>query len=129
MNQGTNAVFTVNGVSANNSSNTITDFAPGLSLTIVGAGNATVSTQTDRTQIATALGNIAADYNGVVANLATQFGEAAGVLSGSVAVRSVQQALRDVTGFQGSGTIKSMVEVGLELDSKGLMTFKPAFSI
>ena len=69
------------------------------------------------------MGNIAADYNGVVANLATQFGEAAGVLSGSVAVRSVQQALRNVTGFQGSGTIKSMVEVGLELDSKGLMTF------
>ncbi len=122
VNQGTNAVFTVNGVSANNSSNTITDFAPGLSLTIVGAGSATVSTQTDRTQISTALGNIAADYNGVVANLATQFGEAAGVLSGSVAVRSVQQALRNVTGFQGSGTIKSMVEVGLELDSKGLMT-------
>ena len=123
VNQGTNAVFTVNGVSANNSSNTITDFAPGLSLTIVGAGNATVSTQSDRTQISTALGNIAADYNAVVANLGTQFGEAAGVLSGSVAVRAVQQALRDLTSFQGSGTIKSMVEVGLELDSKGLMTF------
>ena len=123
VNQGTNAVFTVNGVSANNSSNTITDFAPGLSLTIVGAGSATVSTQTDRTQISTALGNIAADYNAVVASLGAQFGETAGVLSGSVAVRAVQQALRNVTGFQGSGAIKSMVEVGLELDSKGLMTF------
>ena len=123
VNQGTNAVFTVNGVSADNSSNTITDFAPGLSLTIVGAGNATVSTQTDRTQVSTALGNVAADYNAVVANLGTQFGEAAGVLSGSVAVRAVQQALRDVTSFQGSGAIKSMVELGLELDSKGLMTF------
>ena len=123
VNQGTNAVFTVNGVSADNSSNTITDFAPGLSLTIVGAGNATVSTQTDRTQISTALGNVAADYNAVVAKLGAQFGEAAGVLSGSVAVRAVQQALRDVTSFQGSGAIKSMVELGLELDNKGLMTF------
>ena len=123
VNQGTNAVFTVDGVSANNSSNTITDFAPGLSLTIVGAGNATVSTQTDRTQLSTALGNIAADYNGVVAKLGQQFGDAAGVLSGSIAVRAVQQALRNVTGFQGSGAIKSIVELGLELDSKGLMTF------
>ncbi len=123
VNQGTNAVFTVNGVSADNSSNTITDFAPGLSLTIVGAGSATVSTQTDRTQISTALGNVAADYNAVVAKLGAQFGEAAGVLSGSIAVRAVQQALRDVTSFQGSGAIKSMVELGLELDSKGLMTF------
>jgi flagellar hook-associated protein 2 len=122
-NQGTNAVFTVNGLPVNNSGNTITDFAPGLTLTIEDAGLTTVSIATDRSAISSALANVAADYNLAVAKLQTQIGEDAGVLSGSVIVRQAQQAFREITAFQGTGTFKSMVELGLELDDDGLLSF------
>src|SRR5690606_242042 len=57
-NQGVDAVFSVNGVQVVNAGNTITDFAPGLSLTIVGAGAATVSASNDVSGVATKLSEL-----------------------------------------------------------------------
>ncbi|MCH8993255.1 MAG: flagellar filament capping protein FliD, partial [Acidobacteria bacterium] len=121
--QGTDAIFTVNGLSVTNSENTITDFEPGLSVTITGAGSATVTVATDRTALSSAIAAIVANYNSVVAAIQSQIGENAGVLSGSLIVRQAQQTLREITSFTGSGTILSIVELGLELDDKGLMSF------
>ena len=122
--QGSDAVFSVNGLpDVTNSGNVITDFAPGLNLTIVGAGAATISAQTNRTSLSNSLSGLVANYNILVDAVQSQIGESAGALSGNAAVRQAQQVLRDATGFLGSGTIKSMVEVGLELDNKGKLSF------
>jgi len=122
--QGSDAVFSVNGLpNVTNSGNVITDFAPGLNLTIVGAGTATISAQTNRASLSSSLSGVVANYNVLVDAIQSQIGKAAGVLSGNAAVRQAQQVLRDATAFLGSGTIKSMVEVGLELDNKGKLSF------
>ena len=123
VNQGTDAVFALNGVPVTNSGNTISGFADGLSLTIQGAGTSTVTVSTDRTSISNALASIATAYNDLVTALQAHIGENAGVLSGDVAVRQTQQALRAITGFLGSGTIGSAAALGLELSDKGQLTF------
>ena len=121
--QGSDAVFSVNGLpNVTNSGNLITDFAPGLTLTIAGAGTATISAKTDRGSISSALSSVVLNYNLLVDTIQAQIGETAGALSGSVAVRQAQQVLRDVTSHLGSGTIQSMVEIGLELSNKGKLS-------
>ncbi len=121
--QGSDAVFSVNGLpNVTNSSNVITDFAPGITLTIAGAGTATISAKTDRGSISSSLSSVVLNYNLLVDTIQAQIGDNAGALSGSVAVRQAQQVLRDVTSHLGSGTIQSMVEIGLELSNKGKLS-------
>jgi flagellar capping protein FliD len=124
-NQGTNAVFEVNGVQVNNASNTITDFIPGLDLTIVGAGQATISTATDRGGLSDALSELVEAYNAAVVAVQAQVGESAGVLSGSVEIRQAQQTLRRITSFFSSEGLNSMREIGLDLQKNGQLEFKP----
>ncbi len=122
-NQGTDAVFTVNGLLVTNSGNNIVDFAPGISLTIVGAGQTTVAALDDRTGIKNALNSFVVEHNATVARIGSHIGDGAGILSGDILIRESQSALRDIRGFAGTGTIKSMVELGLELDEKGQLSF------
>jgi flagellar hook-associated protein 2 len=123
-NQGTDAVFTVNGLAVTNSGNTIVNFEPGLTVTIEGAGSTTVSVFSDRATVSNSLANFAAEYNNTVAKIQTQIGEGAGILSGDIIVRQSQQALREITSFSGSGAIQSIVELGLEFDENGLLSFE-----
>ena len=122
-NQGTDAVFTVNGVAATNSGNTIADFAPGLSLTIVGAGQATVSVGDDSAGVKIQLAEFAEKYTAVVSRIQAHVGEDAGVLSGDFLIREAQSTLRTITSFVGGGELRSIAELGLELDDQGQMSF------
>src|SRR5690606_26162956 len=126
VNQGTNAVFTVNGVAVSNSGNTIVDFAPGLTLTIVDVGTATVAARPDIAGLSNALSTVATQYNAVVSRVASHVGEGAGVLSGDSLIRETQSALRELTGRIGDGSIFSMADLGLELDEQGVLSFDPA---
>lgn len=126
VNQGSDAVFTVNGVEVTNSGNTIVDFAPGLTLTIVDAGTATVSAEADIAGLSSALTTVAAQYNAVVSRIVSHIGDGAGVLSGDSLIREAQSALREITGKLGDGTIFSMADLGLELDDQGVLSFDPA---
>jgi len=124
VNQGSNADFTVNGLAASNASNTITGFAPGLSLTIVGAGEATLRADEDASLLSGQLEAIAEQYNVVAGRLQGQIGENAGALSGNILVRQAQQTLRAITSYVGgSTTIGSAVELGFELSRDGTLSF------
>ncbi len=122
-NQGTDAVFTVNGLAVTNSGNTIDDFAPGLKLTIVGPGETTVSTATDRAGIAADLAAIAQQYNKAVSRLNENIGEGSGILSGELIIRQAASTLRDIISFVGSGEIKSFAPLGFSLNESGVLTF------
>ncbi len=122
-NQGTDAVFTVNGLAVTNSGNTIDDFAPGLKLTIVGPGETTVSTATDRAGIAADLAAIAQQYNKAVSRLNENIGEGSGILSGELIIRQAASTLRDIISFVGSGEIKSFAPLGFSLNESGVLTY------
>jgi flagellar hook-associated protein 2 len=126
VNQGTDAVFTVNGVAVTNSGNTIVDFAPGLTLTIVDAGTATVAAKADVSNLSSALSDAAKQYNAVVSRVVSHIGDGAGVLSGDTLIRETQSALREITGWLGDGSVFSMADLGLELDDHGALSFDAA---
>jgi flagellar hook-associated protein 2 len=126
VNQGSDALFTVNGVEVTNSGNTIVDFAPGLTLTIVDAGTATVAAKADIASLSSALTAVAAQYNAVASRVVSHIGDGAGVLSGDSLIRETQSALRELTGRLGDGSIFSMADLGLELDDQGVLSFDAA---
>jgi flagellar hook-associated protein 2 len=132
-NQGSNAVFQLNGVTVSKPSNLINDVVSGVSFTILGltepSATVTIKLASDRNQLATALESIAGAFNSVVDFLDSQIGESAGLLSGSNLIFSTSGALRQFTSFNGSGAIQSLSALGLTLDSTGKMTFdSTAFS-
>ena len=85
-----------------------------------------VTLASDRTQLSTALSSLADAYNTLVGQVDGQIGESAGLLSGSSLVREIQSVLREVTGFSGSGDIKSLSALGLGFDSTSKLTFNSA---
>jgi flagellar hook-associated protein 2 len=126
-NQGTDAVFTVNGVAVTNSGNLIEDFAPGLSLTIVGPGTATVNVGDDTSTLKARLTDFAAKYTAVVSRINAHIGKDAGVLSGDILIREAQATLRSITGYlPDEGNVRSIAALGLELDDQGQLSFDPA---
>lgn len=126
VNQGTDAVFTVNGVGVTNAGNTIVDFAPGLTLTIVEAGTATVAATPSISKLTDTLSSVATLYNTVAARLQAHIGKSAGLLSGDSLIREGQAALRELTGFLGSGAVLSIADLGLQVDDQGVLNFDAA---
>lgn len=129
-NQGSNANFKLNGISVSKSNNLINDVVGGVAFTIAGttsgAETVTVRLASDRSKLSTALSSIASAYNDVVDFLDSQIGETAGLLSGSNLVRQASSALRQLTGFPGTGAIKGLASLGLSLDTEGKLTFDSA---
>lgn len=129
-NQGSNAVFELNGVPVSQKTNLVNSVVPGLSFEILGETEAsetvTLTLASDRSQLSTALSSFAAAYNALVGQVDGQIGESAGLLSGSSLVREIQSVLRSVTGFSGTGDVKSLAELGLVFDSTNKLTFDAA---
>lgn len=129
-NQGTNAEFSLNGVAVSQKTNLVNSVVPGLSFEVLAKTGVdekvTLSLASDRSQLSTALSSLADAYNTLVGQVDGQIGESAGLLSGSSLVREIQSVLREVTGFSGSGGIKSLSDLGLGFDSTSKLTFDAA---
>jgi flagellar hook-associated protein 2 len=125
--QGSNANFKLNGVAVSKANNFVNDVVSGVTFTILGttATDETValSLATDRTQLQSAIQDFATKYNALVDQVGAQVGPAAGLLSGDYIVREVQSDLRQVTSYQGSGSTKSLSDLGIQLSSAGKITF------
>ena len=124
-NQGTNAVFQLNNLNVTRSENTVNDLVPGLTLSLQAPSQTptTVTLASDPSQISSALQNLVTAYNGVVQQVDAQTGANAGVLDGDSALLQVQSVLRTVTGYQTSGSVQNLADLGISLGSDGAMTF------
>ena len=129
---GANAAFKVNGVAVSKASNLINDVVSGLAFTIAGTTGlnetVTLTLATDRSMLSSALSSFATAYNAVVDQVDAQIGENAGLLSGDIIVREVQQKLRAVSGYLGSGTISSLAALGLEFGENGKASGKASLN-
>jgi flagellar hook-associated protein 2 len=126
-NQGSDAVFQLNGVDVQKPSNTINDVVPGATFTIakttsLGA-KVTLSLSTDASQLSSGLQDFASKYNAAVDAVGAQVGKTGGLLVGDFLVRQIQQDLRQVNTFQGSGSIQSLSDLGLQFGSDGKLSF------
>ena len=129
-NQGANAAFSLNGVPVSQATNLVNSVIPGLSFEVLAttavSETVTLTLASDRTQLSTALSSLADTYNGLVGQVDGQIGAAAGLLSGSSLVREIQGVLRQITGFSGTGDIKSLSDLGLVFDSTSKLKFDSA---
>src|SRR5262249_19271813 len=110
-NQGTDAVFQLNGINVRQSGNVVNSVIPGLTFTILGSSSApvTMSLESDRGKLASALQDFAAKYNAVRTALNAQEGPAAGLLSGDMAVAQTEDTLRRIASYQSStGSVKEL---------------------
>lgn len=126
---GANAEFKINGVAVSKSSNLVNDVVSGVTFTLVGTttGSETVSVtlSSSRSALSDKLLGFVNAYNQVLDQTDAQIGEAAGLLTGSVLVRESGAALRVLSGYQGSGQIKSLSALGIEFGRDGKASFDP----
>ena len=130
-NQGTNAVFQLNGVNVNQASNVVNSVIPGVTFTLIAkpaTANETVNLTlaNNGSQFSSALQSFASNYNALVDQVNAQVGQSAGPLAGDFIVRQIQTDLQQtVSYYQGSGSVKGLGELGITLDTNGKMTFDP----
>ena len=128
-NQGTDAVFQLNGVPVDKSSNTVNDVVPGLTFNIVaptiGNQTVTVSLASDPSQLTTDIQTFVNAYNAVRQQVQAQHGTSAGALAGDPTIQEISQSLQSLTTYQGTAGIKSLSDLGITLDSTGTMSFDP----
>ncbi len=131
-NQGSNASFTVNGALFTPATNTINNIVPGVSFTLKSVTNAsgtdspvTLTLSSDPSQISTALQTFVTKYNALKQLTNAQTGTNAGLLSGDSMVLTIKDAMSSLTNYNGgSGLIKSLGALGIEIDKNGTMSFK-----
>ncbi|MEZ5404516.1 MAG: flagellar filament capping protein FliD [Bryobacteraceae bacterium] len=126
-NQGSNAVFKLNGLDFSRAENLITDAIEGVSFTINGASQgseaAVVSLDSNRGALSGALQDYVAAYNAVSDQVRGQIGEDAGLLTGDFIVQETQRALRALTGHFAPGTVRSLTDLGVTISRTGVMSF------
>ena len=127
---GTDATYTVNGqpstgpgISTNSRTVTI---APGLTVTLQTAGTATVLVANNTTNLSSALSGFVAAYNSALAELGKSIGQNPGPLAGDSVVSSVSQSLQQIMQYSiGSGTVRSLSDLGIKFTQQGTLTFDP----
>ncbi len=126
-NQGSDAVFKLNGLTVTSPENTLTDVIPGLTFTIhqtTDPGESVVlSLSSSRTEVGNALADLVSAYNDLRSRVNLQIGETAGLLSGDFIVREIQQRMRELASFEAAGSIKRLADLGIEFDDQGVMSF------
>jgi flagellar hook-associated protein 2 len=134
-NQGANAVFKLNGVDVVSPSNLINNVVSGVSFNIVAKTDplqplqaVSLNLAADPSQISSALQDFVAKYNAVGKQVNAQIGPAAGLLSGNSLIYQAQSVLRGLVNYNGSGAIKSLAALGIELDASGVMSFNQTTS-
>ncbi len=125
-NQGTDAVFKLNGIDVSQPGNVVNSVIPGVTFTILGPSTnpVTISLSSDRTKLSSALQDFVTNYNALKSQVNAQVGPAAGLLAGDTVINQLQSLLRQITSFHGSsGTVQSFAELGVEFSNTGVASF------
>ncbi len=125
-NQGTNAVFSLNGIPVSQSTNLVNSVIPGLTLTIQEATASPVTLQlaTSKSSLSSALQDFVSKYNTLRDAVNAQVGPSAGLLSGDLLVNQLQGQLRQIAGYRLDGNaISSLADLGVEFSNSGVASF------
>ena len=129
-NQGSDAVFQLNGITVTRQSNVVNDVIPGLSFTVKAKSTAPVSLtlSTSRSALSTELSDFVAKYNAVADQVSGQVGKAAGLLTGNSIVTQTANALRQISSYNSGGNpsstnIQSLAALGVSFDPQGRASF------
>ncbi|HVA63540.1 MAG TPA: flagellar filament capping protein FliD [Terriglobales bacterium] len=128
---GTNANFTLDGISLASTSNTATGVLPGVTLQLAGvsATPVTIAVAPDTTQATTAIQNFVTAYNAVIQSLNTQFTynsttQSTGPLGADGTIMQLQQQLLGDAAFSVSGNsgVTNLAAIGVNMNEDGTLT-------
>lgn len=128
-NQGSDAVFSLNGINVTQKSNLVNSVIPGATFQLLAAsaGAVTISLRSDRAQLSSALRQFVTDLNSVKAQVQAQTGKDAGLLTGSTVITGLKQIVRQITSYRvSSGSVKNLSDLGIAFDATGKATFDQA---
>ena len=123
---GSAATYRVNGqpsTAISSDSRNVT-LAPGLSLTLLSAGETSVTVARDTSSVANALSSFVTAYNAIVDELDTHRVQNTGALNGQSIVSTLSQSLQQmITYSSGSSGVTSLASLGITLDQTGKLAF------
>lgn len=125
-NQGSNAVFKLDGIDISQAGNVVNNVIPGVTFTIVGATGApvTLSLASERTQLSSAVQDFVSKYNALMQEINAQVGPAAGLLSGDTGIGQLQDLMRQITSYHVStGSVQSLADLGVTFSNTGVASF------
>ena len=129
-NQGTDAVFHLNGIKIAQASNTVNNVISGLTFNIV-APSTTATTLTlasNPSQLTNDLQTFVSNYNSLVTAVQAQTGGTNGALIGDTTINQLQQAMQHVTSYVSSttGSAQSLSDLGITFNTvNGMATLDP----
>ena len=128
-NQGTDAVFTLNNLPVTQTGNTVNDVIPGATLTLVATtpitAPVTLTLASDPSQLSSGLQTLVSAYNAAVSAINAQAGVSTGVLSGDSTIYQMEGDMQQMSTYQGSGSIKSLADLGITFANDGVMSLDP----
>jgi flagellar hook-associated protein 2 len=129
-NQGTNAVFHLNGIKVSQASNTVNNIVSGLTFNIVAPTSSavTLTLASDPTQLTNDLQTFVTNYNSLVTAVEAQVGGSNGALIGDSTINQLQQAMQHLTAYFSSttGSVQSLSDLGVTFNgTDGAATFDP----
>ncbi len=125
-----NAQLTVDSITYQRQSNTITDVLSGLSLSLQGAGASTVSVSNNNEEITTLITDLVTAYNDVVQEIDGQVGydattEEFGILAGTT-IRDIPFGLQGLmtasNGADSTGIVETLFDLGMAFQRDGSIT-------
>ena len=129
-NQGSDAVFQLNGITVDRQSNVVNDVVPGVNFSLQAktAAPVTLTLTTSRSALSSALTSFVSGYNGLTTQVDGQIGQAAGLLSGDQIVVQISGLLRQIAGYQAPGpgtanSVQSLADLGITFDAQGQASF------
>jgi flagellar hook-associated protein 2 len=125
-NQGTNAVFQLDGIGVDQPGNVVNNIVPGLTFTILGSTNTpvTLSLASDPTQLSSALQDFVTKYNTVQTDIQAQTGTSGGPLAGATILSQIRNTLQQTIGYTAStGSVQSLADLGVEFSDTGVASF------
>jgi flagellar hook-associated protein 2 len=130
---GSDAAFTLNGISVSSSTNTVAEVIDGVTLNLLGTTSSaiTLDVKTDTTAVVANVQSLVDKYNAYQALYSSATGYdalngIAGSLQGDATMRAVMSQVRDALGANVSGATgayMSIGDLGLSFDQAGVMSF------
>ncbi len=122
-----NASLTVDGITVQRSTNSISDLVSGVKLDLAGTGTTTLGIQRPTAALTDAVNNFVSYYNEIYGQLQTDLDPVDGKLKGDPAARTMLTALQQLTTRSlvpnaGSGVPATLAQIGLATNRDGTLT-------
>lgn len=126
-----NAMLTVGGLPVTSKTNTVTDAAPGVTMTLAKAGASTLTVSRDTSAVEAAITSFVTAYNSLQATAGqlTQYDkekQAGAALVGDSTLRTIQTRLRAALNTPQAGELKVLSRVGVSFQKDGTLAFDAA---